>query len=99
MFFFANVIEAICFIAHMLISAYIVVVLATCVISWFPVPPYHPAVRVLRQLTDKVFDWTRRKFPIVRNLNGLDLTPLAVIIGLELVDLIVIRSLRQLAML
>ncbi|MDO5537589.1 MAG: YggT family protein [Desulfovibrionaceae bacterium] len=97
MFVIANIVDAVGAIAHMLISAYILVVLAACVISWFRVSPYHPAVRVLRQLTDPVFDWAHRRLPFTRSVSGLDLAPLAIIVGLELFDLIVIRSLRQLA--
>lgn len=81
----------------MLISAYIFVVLAACVISWFRVSPYHPAVRALNQLTEPVFFFIRRKLPFSR-LGQVDLSPLILIIALELFDLIVVRSLQQVAM-
>ncbi len=97
MFVIANIIDAIGYIAHMLISAYILVVIAACIITWFNVSPYHPAVRILRQLTDPAFSFVSRKLPIVRQINGVDLSPVAVIIGLELIDLVIVRSLTQLA--
>lgn len=97
MFVVANIIDAVAVILHMLISAYIIVVLAACVISWFRVSPYHPAVRVLNQLTEPVFFFIRRKLPF-SIVGQVDLSPLILIIGLELVDLIVVRSIRQVAM-
>ncbi len=97
MFVVANIIDAVAVILHMLISAYIIVVLAACVVSWFRVSPYHPAVRVLSQLTEPVFSFIRRKLPF-SILGQVDLSPLILIIGLELVDLVVVRSIRQVAM-
>ena len=99
MFVLSYALDAVAVVAHMLISAYILVILAVCVLSWFNVSPYsHPAVRVLWQVTEPVFEFVRRKFPLARRFGGLDLSPLVVLIVLELVDLIVVRSLRQFAM-
>ncbi len=97
MFIVSNIINAVAVVLHMLVSAYIFVVLAACVISWFRVSPYHPAVRVLNQLTEPVFFFIRRKLPFAR-IGQVDLSPLILIIALELVDLIVVRSIQQVAM-
>lgn len=97
MFVFTNIIDAVAVILSMLISAYILVIVVACVVSWFNVNPWHPAVRVLRQLTEPVFDIVRRKIPFSR-VGNVDLSPLIVFIALEFIDLVVVRSLRQLAM-
>ncbi len=97
MLLIANIIDAVGYIAHMLIAVYMLVLAAAFVIPWFNVPPMHPAVRLLRQVTDPVLSWVSRKMPFVRRFNGVDLSPLVVIIALELFDRIVVRSLMQMA--
>ncbi len=97
MFVLANIVDALCVVSHALITAYIFVVLAACVITFLPVPRYHPAVRLLRQLTEPCFDFVRRKMPFTRGRGPLDFSPLVVVIALELADLIVVRSLQQIA--
>ena len=94
MFVVTNIFDAVASILHMLVSAYMLVVLVACVLSWFRVDPYNPAVRVIWQITEPVFNFVRRKIPFSR-VGQVDLSPLFVIIALELVDMIVIRSIAQ----
>lgn len=96
MFIFANIIDAIALISHALINAYILVVLAACVVTWFHVSQYNTIVRVIDQLTAPLFIWVRKKLPMT-SVGGLDFSPVVVIVGLELIDLVVVRSIRQLA--
>lgn len=97
MFVVSYTLNAIAVVLHMLISAYIFVVLAACVISWFRVSPYHPAVQALNYLTNPAFRFIRYKLPFSR-LGQVDLSPLILIIALELFDLIVVRSIQHVAM-
>ncbi len=92
-----NIIDAVCFIGHMLIQAYMIVVIAACALTWFRVSPYHPAAMALNRLAEPSLRLARR-VPFTRAISGVDLSPLVVIIALELVDLIVVRTLRQMLM-
>lgn len=96
MFLIANIIEAVAVVGHMLVNAYIIVVLAACVVSWFNVSPYSPVCRVLYNLTEPVFYRIRRRLSFAQ-VGGMDFTPVIVIVALELFDLVVFKSMRQLA--
>ena len=92
MFILANIIDAVTYLCHVAVVTYMIIVAVACAVSWFRITPYHPAVRVLAKLTEPVFSRVRRWMPFVCS-GGLD-----VIVVLELFDMIVIRSVRQLAM-
>ena len=96
MFVVANIVDAVAQVAHMLIGAYVFVVLAACVVSWLRVDPWSQPVRILRSLTEPVFGRIRQHRPFLC-LGGMDFTPVAAIVLLELFDLILVRSLAQLA--
>ena len=85
MFILANIIDAVTYLCHVAVVTYMIIVAVACAVSWFRITPYHPAVRV------------RRWMPFVCS-GGLDFSPVVVIVVLELFDMIVIRSVRQLAM-
>lgn len=94
MFFFSNILNAIASLGHMVISVYILVVIASCVISWFRVNPYNRVVQVIDALTRDVFRFVHRF--IHPSFNGIDFTPVIVILALELFDMIILKSLHQL---
>ena len=96
MFVVANIVDAVAQVAHMLVSAYVFVVLAACVVSWLRVDPWSQPVRILRSLTEPVFGRLRARLPFLCQ-GGMDFTPVAAVVILELVDLILVRSLAQLA--
>lgn len=97
MFILANIINAVTYLCHVAVVTYMIIVAVACAVSWFRITPYHPAVRVLAKLTEPVFSRVRRWMPFVCS-GGLDFSPVVVIVVLELFDMIVIRSVRQLAM-
>lgn len=96
MFVVANIVDAVAQVAHMLIGAYVFVVLAACVASWLRVDPWSQPVRILRSLTEPVFGRIRRHLPFLCQ-GGMDFTPVAAVVLLELIDLVLVRSLAQLA--
>ena len=65
MFLFANIVDAVAQVAHMLVSAYVFVVLAACVVSWLRVDPWSQPVRILRSLTEPVFGRLRARLPFL----------------------------------
>ncbi|MFZ2619952.1 MAG: YggT family protein [Alphaproteobacteria bacterium] len=57
-------------------------VLAAAVLSWVNADPSNPLVRIIRQLTNPLFMRARRYVPII---SGLDLTPVAILLGITFV--------------
>ena len=64
-----------------LIDLYCLVIAAAVVVSWTDLPRDHPAVRFLDAVTEPVLKPVRSILPPV---GGVDLTPIAVIVVLQL---------------
>lgn len=61
---------------------YMLVIIATLILSWTNPDPLNPIVRVLRMLTEPVYDRVRRFIPLV---GGLDLTPAVILAAIYLI--------------
>jgi len=70
---------------HTVINLYIWVVIISSLLSFVRPDPYNPIVQVLNRLTEPVLSFIRNKMPFVL-FSGIDLSPLVVILGLQLVD-------------
>lgn len=57
----------------------ILATLARAVLSWFPVSPSNPFLRIVHQLTDPLIVPLRRRLP---SMGGFDFSPLIVIVVL-----------------
>ena len=82
-------------IIHSLIVIYIWVVIIAALISWVRPDPHNPIVQILARLTDPVYTLLRRRVPTV--FNGIDLAPIIIIIGLQIIDVIFVNLLNGLA--
>lgn len=73
-----------------LLSAYVLVIIARMLLSWFPISygsPMVPVSRALAAVTDPILVPLRRAIPPLRlGAMGLDLSPLIVIFGIFLVQ-------------
>lgn len=69
----------------LLINIYLWGVIIQAVLSWFNPDPYHPAARVLAQLTAPVLRPARR---IIPPISGVDLSPMLVVVALIFVSLL-----------
>ena len=69
----------------LLINIYLWGVIIQAVLSWFNPDPYHPAARVLAQLTEPVLRPARRILPPI---SGVDLSPMLVVIALIFISLL-----------
>ena len=67
----------------LLIDLYIWVIIIAAILSLLQVNPRQPAVEIIRRLTEPVFRFVRQKFPFVV-IGGIDLSPLLLIVGLQL---------------
>lgn len=74
--------RAVAAIANLVIQLYIYVVIARALVSWVNPDPYNPIVRFLHNATDPVLDRLRRILPL--NFGGMDFTPIALLIALEI---------------
>ncbi len=89
----ATFLNAIIEILHILISAYIWVVIIASLITFVRPDPYNQIVQILYRLTEPVFIQVRRVIPTI--FGGIDFAPLIVIIFLKFIDLFFIGILRN----
>jgi len=77
---------------HSVINLYIWIIIIAALLSFVRPDPYNPIVQVLHRLTEPVFAFIRQKMPFVV-FSGIDLSPLVVILGLQLIDNFMMRAL------
>ncbi len=70
-----------------LIDIYIWVVIITALLSFVNPDPYNPVVQFLYRVTNPAYSFIRRF--VKTNFNGLDLAPLIIIIGLQVIEIFV----------
>ncbi len=93
----ANTLSAIALVLETVLNLYFWIVVISCLLSWVNPDPTNPIVRTLRALTEPVFYRIRRAMSFTY-VNGLDLSPVVLLLAIQLVETIVVRSLRQYAM-
>jgi YggT family protein len=94
MFVLANTLSAIVVVLASLLNIYFWIVIISAVLTWVRPDPYNPIIRTLRALTEPVFYRVRKWLPFTY-MNGLDFSPVVVLLAIELVNRIVIVSLSQ----
>ena len=90
---FGYLLVAVAKILGLLINLYTLVVAVSVLLSWVHPDPYNPLVRIIRQLTEPVFQWIRRFLPQRIFRIGIDFTPLIVLILLALIDNVLVNLL------
>lgn len=66
-----------------LINVYIWVVIIAALLSFVNPDPYNPIVQFLRRVTEPAYKLVRKYIPTT--INGIDLAPLVIVIGLQIV--------------
>src|SRR5690606_14076258 len=66
---------------HLVLYVYSIIVFVAVILSWFHLDPRHPIVRFTAALTEPVLRPIRKVLPPVA---GLDLSPLLLLLGLQL---------------
>jgi YggT family protein len=73
-----------------ILQAYVIVIFARVILSWFPITPGTPlasAARLLYAVTEPVLGPIRRVLPPMRMGGmGLDLSPIIVLIGIQIIS-------------
>lgn len=96
MFVVANIVVGIAKILDAILNLYFWVIIASAVLSWVNPDPYNPVVRIVRNLTEPVFYRVRKWLPFTF-IGGIDLSPLVVLLGIQIVNSVLVQSLYQLA--
>ncbi len=68
-------------------------IIARALISWVPIDPYNPAVRILDQITEPIIGPLRRVIPPIG--GAIDITPIVALILIQIVQNIVISALSN----
>ena len=97
MFVLGNLIQAVAFIIDRVLQLYYYVILITVLISWVNADPFNPVVRILRGMTEPVFDWVRRRLPFT-TVGMVDLSPLVVFFSVWFLRLFLVPSLYELGL-
>ncbi|MDO2409450.1 YggT family protein [Campylobacter magnus] len=88
--------SAVANILHMVITAYIWVLIAAALISWIQPNPFNPIVQLLYKLTAPAYALVcKTRIPTV--FGGIDLAPLLLIFALEFIDMFFIGLLHEIA--
>jgi len=77
------------------VEVYIWVLIITALLSFVNPDPYNPIVQFLYRVTNPAYAYLRRF--IKTDFNGLDLAPLALIIGLQVLKIIISLAFSLLA--
>jgi YggT family protein len=96
MFVFSNILYAVAQVLLTLLDIYFWIIIASAVISWVRPDPYNPIIRTLYALTEPVLYRVRKWLPFTF-IGGIDFSPVVVIIVIQLLKNIVVRSLLQIA--
>ncbi len=91
----STLIGALAELLHMIIQAYIWVIIIAALISWVRPDPYNPIVQVLYRLTNPVYFFVKKYVPTV--VGGVDLAPVIVVFALQFFDMFFIRLLSNFA--
>ncbi len=75
-----------------LMTVYIWIIIIASFLSFVRPDPNNPVVQALYRLTEPAFAFVRRKMPFVI-ISGIDLSPIVIIVGLQLIDIIVRNTL------
>ena len=95
MFVLGNLIGAVATVLEVLLNVLGIILIVNALLSWVRPDPSNPIVRFLDQVSDAVCDPIRRLLPTV--LGGLDLAPMIALVVIWVLQMVVVRSLHELA--
>lgn len=92
----ANTLSAVAMVLKTLLQIYFWIVVVAALITWVNPSPYNPIVRFLRSMTEPVFYRVRKWLPFCY-AAGIDFSPVIVLVAIQLVNHIVVKSLAEYA--
>ena len=97
MFVIGNLFQAVATILEKVLRLYSFVIMMAVLISWVSPDPFNRIVQFLRSVTEPVFSWIRRRLPFAM-VGMLDLSPLIALLLIQLFQMVVVRSLFDVAL-
>jgi YggT family protein len=91
-----NVLLALANLVHLVLLAYMWIIIARAILSWVNPDPFNPIVRFLYRVTEPVLRPIRDRLPTLS--MGIDLSPMVVILAIYFLDTFLVYSLRDLAL-
>lgn len=82
-------------VVSLVFQIYIFIVIARALVSWVNPDPYNPIVRFLYNATEPVLERMRRILPL--QFSGIDLTPIALLLLLSVVEQLLLQIIAQLS--
>ena len=82
-------------VISLVIQIYIFIVIARALVSWVNPDPYNPIVPFLYNVTEPVLQRIRKILPL--QFGGVDLTPIALLIALSVLQQVVAQLFMQLS--
>lgn len=100
MFVAGNFLTALASVLHMLLQAYIWVVIIRALLSWVNPDPWNPIVRTLNRLTDPLMEPIRRRLFRMMGYGGIgiDISPLVLIAAIYFLDFFLVGTLHDIGM-
>jgi len=95
MFVLGNLIGAVATVLDVLLNVLGIILIVNALLSWVRPDPSNPIVRFLDQVSDAVCDPIRRLLPTV--VGGLDLAPMIALGVIWVLQMVVVKSLQELA--
>jgi YggT family protein len=80
-----------------LLTIYMWAVIINALLTWVSPDPYNPVIRILRSVTEPVYSRIRRWMPFVV-MGGFDLSPVVVIIAVQIATALLDRLVFDLGM-
>jgi len=81
-------------LVNLLLNVFLVAIFIRVIMSWVSPGSRHPAMDLLDSLVEPVLGPVRRMLP---DMGGLDLSPIAVLLGIQVLKMLLIPPIRQLA--
>ncbi len=78
-----------------LLTLYMLILAARCIISWISADPYNPVVRFIYSATEPILYRVRRTIPCI--FGGVDLAPIFVFMAIAFLQEFLVGSLYELA--
>jgi YggT family protein len=94
--YLGNIVRGLAWIIGNILTIYFYIVIASAIISWVNPDPYNPIVRFLRNVTEPVYFYVRRYIPFVY-IGGFDLSPIVVLVVIQLLQFVIVDNLSHLA--
>ncbi len=80
-------------VVELFLNIFLFAILIRVILSWVNPDPYNPAVSLLTRITDPIMRPAQR---LIQPIGGIDLSPMAVMIGLILLEMLLVPPLKWL---